>query len=138
MTGLLCAVPYGPGAFAVLRDVLGYLRGGDPLAPADVAVPSSFTAVTVRRRLAAPGLVGVRFSALPKLIADRAAGELAATGRQPLTSARRRMAVRSVLTAEAGELPEAARRSAGTADVIAGIFAELDDAEAGDAVLTIL
>jgi len=78
MTGLLCAVPYGPGAFAVLRDVLGELRGGDPLAPAEVAVPSSFTAVTVRRRLAAPGLVGVRFSALPTLIADRAARELAA------------------------------------------------------------
>jgi len=63
MTGLLCAVPYGPGAFAVLRDLLGELRGGDPLAPAEVAVPSSFTAVTVRRRLAAPGLVGIRFSA---------------------------------------------------------------------------
>ena len=138
VTGLLRAVPYGAGALAVLRDVLGELRGGDPLAPAEVAVPSSFTAVTVRRRLAAPGLVGVRFSALPRLIADRAAGELAAAGRRPLTLAQRRAAVRAVLAAGTGELPEAARRSAGTAGVVAGIFAELDDAEAGDADLRIL
>ncbi|MGO9297386.1 MAG: PD-(D/E)XK nuclease family protein [Streptosporangiaceae bacterium] len=138
MTGLLCAVPYGPGAFAVLRDVLGELRGGDLLAPAEVAVPSSFTAVTVRRRLAAPGLVGVRFSALPKLIADRAARELVATGRRPLTPAERRAAVRSVLFAGPGGLPESARRSAGTVDVVGGVFAELDDAEVGDAVLTAL
>ena len=138
MSGLLRAVPYGAGALAVLREVLGELRGGDPLAPGDVAVPSSFTAVTVRRRLAAPGLVGVRFSALPRLIGDRAAGELAVAGRQPLTPARRRAAVRCVLAAGAGGLPEAARRSAGTAEVVAGIFAELDDAEAGDAVLAIL
>jgi hypothetical protein len=46
--------------------------------------------------------------------------------------------VRAVLLAGAGELPEAARRSGGTVDVVAGVFAELDDAEAGDDVLAAL
>ena len=138
MTGLLCTVPYGAGAFAVLRDVLAQVRDGDPLARVDVAVPSSLAGVTVRRRLAAPALVGMRFGALPRLIADRAAPLLAARSRPPLTLARRRAAARAVLSAGTGALAEAARHSAGTVDMIAGVFAELDDAQAGSSALTVL
>jgi RecB family exonuclease len=130
-TGAVRVVPFGAEAFAALWDALADIRGGDPLARADVAVPSSFVGVTVRRRLATPGLVGVRFTSLPRIIADRAAATLAGAGREVLGSAQRRAATRAVLASARGPLSDAAARSSATIGVVAGLFAELDDAELG-------
>jgi len=126
---------FGGPAFAALRDVLGHVRGGDPMTAVDVAVPSAFAGITVRRRFADPGLVGVRFASLPRLIADRALPVLAAAGVQPLTSAQRRAVVRGVLARSDGALADSARRSARTVDAVAGVFAELEESAAGAAVI---
>ena len=88
---------FGGPALAALRDVLADVRDGDPMTAVDVAVPSAFAGITVRRRFASPGLVGVRFAPLPRLITDRALPVLAAAGVQPLTSADRRAVTRGVL-----------------------------------------
>ncbi len=129
------AVHFGPECFDALRDALQGIRAGDPLAPVDVAVPSSFVGVTVRRRLAAPGLVGVRFAPLPRVIADRALPVLAGQGVPPLTTAQRRAATKAVLAGSNGELAASARKSGSTTEVVAGVFAELDDADADEATL---
>jgi ATP-dependent helicase/nuclease subunit B len=129
---------FGAPAFAAFRDALAEFRGGDPMAPVDVAVPSSFVGVTIRRRLASPGLVGVRFAPLPRLIADRALPVLAAAGASPLTAAQRRAAARAVLATSNGMLGASARRSESTTDVVAGVFAELDEAAANDTAVRAL
>lgn len=129
---------FGPPAFEALRATLAELRAGDPLAPVEVAVPSSFVGLTVRRRLADPGLIGVRFAPLPRLITDRAASVLAAAGALPVTSAQRRTVTRAVLAGAGGDLAASARRSPSTADVVTGVFAELDDLAAGPDTLEVL
>lgn len=129
------ATRFGPECLEALRDTLAAVRGGDPLAPVDVAVPSSFVGVTVRRRLADPGLVGVRFVPLPRVIADRALPVISDEGIQPLTTAQRRAATKAVLAAAKGELAASSRRSRSTTEVVAGVFAELDDADADEATL---
>ena len=129
---------FGGPAFAALRDVLGHVRSGDPMTAVDVAVPSAFAGITVRRRFANPGLAGVRFASLPRLIADRALPVLAAAGVQPLTSAQRRAVVRGVLARSGGALADSARRSARTVDAVAGVFAELEESAAGAAVIETL
>ena len=126
---------FGGPAFAALRDVLAHVRDGDLISAVDVAVPSAFAGITVRRRFADPGLVGVRFAPLPRLIADRALPVLAAAGVQPLTSVQRRAVVRGVLAGSGGGLADSARRSARTVDAVAGVFAELDESAAGAAVI---
>ena len=132
------AAPFGLPCFETLEATLREVRAGDPLAPVDVAVPSSFVGLTVRRRLADPGLVGVRFAPLPRVIADRAVPVLAGEGTQPLTAAQRRAATKAVLAASKGELGASARRSSSTTDVVAGVFAELDYADADEETLRTL
>ncbi len=134
----IVATRFGPESFEALRDALQAVRAGDPLAPVDVAVPSSFVGVTVRRRLADPGLVGVRFAPLPRVIADRALPVLAVQGVQPLTTAQRRAATKAVLAVSTSELADSARRSGSTTEVVAGVFAELDDADASEETLLAL
>ena len=129
---------FGGPALAALRDVLAHVRDGDPMTAVDVAVPSAFAGITVRRRFANPGLVGVRFAPLPRLITDRALPVLAAAGVQPLTSADRRAVTRGVLAGSGGGLADSARRSARTVDVVAGVFAELDESAAGAAAIRTL
>ena len=111
--------------------MLAHVRDGDPMTAVDVAVAAAFAGITVRRRFANPGLVGVRFAPLPHLITDRALPVLAAAGVQPLTSADRGAVTRGVLASSGGGLADSARRSARTVDVVAGMFAELDESAAG-------
>ncbi len=60
-------------------------RGGDPLAPVTVIVPSHIAALQMRRRLAAFGpFAAVRFETLPRLAELLAGSTLAARGRRPL------------------------------------------------------
>ena len=63
---------FGGPALAALREMLAHVRDGDPMTAVDVAVAAAFAGISVRRRFANPGLVGVRFAPLPRLIADRA------------------------------------------------------------------
>jgi ATP-dependent helicase/nuclease subunit B len=108
------------------------------MAPVEVAVPSSFVGVTIRRRLASPGLVNVRFAPLPRLITDRALPVLVKACARPLTAVQRRAAARAVLSTSSGMLGDSARRSESTTDVVAGVFAELDEAAANDAAIKAL
>lgn len=57
-------------------------------------MPSNFVGVTGRRKFATPGLVGVRFASLPRLIAGRAVRSGSGT-LLPLTSPQRRAGSRS-------------------------------------------
>ena len=129
---------FGGPALAALREMLAHVRDGDPMTAVDVAVAAAFAGISVRRRFANPGLVGVRFAPLPRLIADRALPVLADAGVQPLTSADRRAVTRGVLAGAGGGLADSARRSARTVDAVAGVFAELDESAAGAAAIRTL
>jgi len=83
----------------------------------------------VRRRLADPAWSACdsrRCHASSRTAHARACEE----GVQPLTTAQRRAATKAVLAASKGELAASARRSSSTTQVVAGVFAELDDADA--------
>ncbi|MDQ1651115.1 MAG: hypothetical protein QOI35_315, partial [Cryptosporangiaceae bacterium] len=80
MGGHLVVTGYGAPAVRALRRVIGAVRGGDPLAPVQVACPSALAAVGVRRAVAVGGgLANVRFGTLPQIV-----GALAGSGRPPL------------------------------------------------------
>ncbi|MGH3450531.1 MAG: PD-(D/E)XK nuclease family protein [Haloechinothrix sp.] len=128
---LITASP-GAAAVAALRDVLDGVRGGDPLAPVDVVVPSATAGVTVRRVVAGEhGLANVRFDSLPQ-VAERLAARHLALGydsvRRPLTQVSCSRAVRAAVQAadpRPGSLAASARHRA-TAGLLEGLFAELD------------
>ncbi|MCW2502461.1 MAG: ATP-dependent nuclease subunit B-like [Actinomycetia bacterium] len=120
MGGHLVVTGYGAPAVRALRRVIGAVRGGDPLAPVQVACPSALAAVGVRRAVAVGGgLANVRFGTLPQIV-----GALAGSGRPPLPPGVRAAAVRAVLD---GPLAAAARP-------VEALFADLDDI-ADDAML---
>ncbi|MGH9118074.1 MAG: hypothetical protein ACRD0A_09435, partial [Acidimicrobiales bacterium] len=67
----LLVAEYGPAATRALAELVAGLKAGDPMAAVTVIVPSAVAGVTLRRRLAADGgLVNVRFSSLPELVAE--------------------------------------------------------------------
>jgi ATP-dependent helicase/nuclease subunit B len=125
---------FGPPATAALKHLVAEAKAADPLAPVDVVVPSGVASVTVRRELADPGLVNVRFSSLPQLADRMAARHMALSGITPQTPAERSLAVRAAIRASTGSLAQAAANPS-TAALIEGLVVELDDVEAdkGDA-----
>ncbi|MEP7034150.1 MAG: PD-(D/E)XK nuclease family protein [Actinomycetota bacterium] len=122
----------GAAALEALRAVLHDVRGGDPLAPVDVIVPTGVAGVTVRRAVAgATGLANVRFSALPQVAERLAARHLALTGysvSRPLTAAVRTQAVRATVAGAQGALAKAARHRA-TFSLLDALMAELDEVQ---------
>src|SRR3972149_6797504 len=107
-------VPYGPTAGG---------RGGDPLAPVTVAVPSNYAGLSLRFQLGAgdlslaavsgrEGLVNVRFLVLARVAELLGAPLLAARGLRPLTGPVRAEAVRAVLAAAPGVFRETAGHAA--------------------------
>jgi len=122
----------GAPALEALRTVLDAVRGGDPLAPVDVIVPTGVAGVTVRRAVAGDaGLANVRFSALPQVAERLAARHLALTGQsvsRPLTAAVRSQAVRATIAGAHGTLAKAARHRA-TLSLLDGLMAELDEVQ---------
>ncbi len=126
---LLLITGFGPSATAALKQLVADAKADDPLDPVDVVVPSGVAGVTVRRQIADPGLVNVRFSSLPQLADRLAARHLALGGQTPLTAAGRSLAVRSAIHASSGPLAYAAAHPR-TAALLDGLVAELDDAEA--------
>ena len=120
---------FGPTATAALKQLVDDAKAADPLAPVDVVVPSAVSGVTVRRELADPALVNVRFSSLPQLADRLAARHMALAGLRPLSAAARALAVRAAIRTSRGRLAEAAAHPS-TAALIEGVVAELDAVEA--------
>ena len=62
----------------------GSLKGGDPLAPIRVVVPSTYAGLDLRHELDRHGSTNVHFLVLARLAELLAAPSLAAQGRRPL------------------------------------------------------
>jgi len=128
-TARLLVTAFGPPATAALKQLVTAAKAGDLVAPVDVVVPSSVASVTVRRQLADPGLVNVRFSSLPQLADRLAARHMALAGVTPIAAAARSLAVRTAIRTGSGRLADAGAHPR-TADLIESVLSELDDAEA--------
>jgi len=104
-------VRYGEAA-AALRARLARVKGGDPLAPATVVVPSNAVGVATRRLLASGragavcergvGLAAVTFVTPYRLAELLGAARLAATGRRPVSTPVLAAALRSELAVRPG------------------------------------
>lgn len=113
-------VPYGRPAALTLRDAVVAAKGGDPLAPITVAVPSNYAGLSLRRRLGAgelslgprEGLVNVRFLVLARIAELLGAPSLATQGRRPLTGPVRAEAARAALAADPGLFRDVAQHPA--------------------------
>jgi ATP-dependent helicase/nuclease subunit B len=123
------AVPYGPAAVDALGDIVRMLQTQDRLAPVDVVVPSAVAGMTVRRRLAEPGLANVRFASLPQLAERLALRHLALTDRRPLTQPAASLAVRAAVAPAHSALATAAAHPQ-TEALLLQLFVELDESEA--------
>ncbi|MCH8995145.1 MAG: PD-(D/E)XK nuclease family protein [Chloroflexi bacterium] len=119
----LYLVPYGPPARVALRDAIVDAKGGDPLAPVTVAVPSNYAGLSLRRSLGQgdlslaavsgrDGLVNVRFLVLARVAELLGAPALAAEGRRPLTGPVGAEAIRAALASDPGVFRDVAEHPA--------------------------
>ena len=95
---------YGRPAVYLLGTQVKQAKGGDPLAPVTVIVPSNYAAVSTRRALAAQprGVANVSFLTLHRLAERLGASSLAAAGRRPVSPPVLAQAVRAVLADDPG------------------------------------
>jgi len=122
------ATPYGPAATELLGERIAALKGGDPLAPVSVVVPTNVAAIGVRRALGrrVGSIVAVEFLKLLD-VAERLAGPLRiAVGRRPVTAPVIGTAIRRVLDAETGIFAATARHPA-TEQALVRSYRELRD-----------
>src|SRR5438552_126782 len=98
----LQVTPHGEPARRALAALIDAVKGGDPLSPVTVVMPSALAAVTVRRALARDGLVATEFVTLPALAPRLAAPRLAAGDRHALGSLEARLLARSALVESKG------------------------------------
>lgn len=100
----VATVAYGRAAVDALAVVVGAAKGGDPLAPVTVVVPTNYAAVATRRALAAngPGVAAVSFLTLHRLAERLGGASLAAAGRRPLSAPVLAQAVRRMLAEAPG------------------------------------
>src|SRR4030042_34939 len=84
----LLLVLYGPPAVEALREEIAAAKGGDPLQPVTVAVPSNYAGLSLRRALGSTGrgLVNVRFIVLPRIAELLGSPALPEEGQRPLSS----------------------------------------------------
>lgn len=133
MTIEVRAASFGPEATTALRDLLAELRGGEPLAPATVLVPTNYVGVAVRRSLAwgsERGLAGVSFSTIYRLAELLGAARLAGAGRRPVSTPVLAAAVRSVLQLEPGVFA-ASREHPATEKALLAAHRELSNLDDG-------
>lgn len=91
-------VPYGEPAVRLLADRVRAAKGGDPLAPVTVVLPSNYAAVATRRELARRGgVIGSHFLTLYRVAERLGAPALAAAGRRPVSAPVIQQAVRAAL-----------------------------------------
>lgn len=133
---------YGRPATELLTAQVRAIKGGDPLAPVTVVVPSNYAAVATRRALAAQprGVANVSFLTLYRLAERLGAPALAAAGRRPISAPVLVQATRAALAAEPGvfalvaDHPATELALAGAARELAGLTdGALDGVAAGSA-----
>jgi RecB family exonuclease len=100
------ATAYGRPALDLVAAQIDAVKGGDPLSPVMVIVPSNYAAVSMRRSLAArpDGVANVSFLTLYRLAERLGAASLAAAGRRPVNTPVLAQAIRGVLADEPGLL----------------------------------
>ena len=87
-----------------LESLLAEYQADDPLAPVTVIVPSTYSALHLRRDIGRRGLVNVRFMVLPRLAELLGAPGLAAKGQRPLKPLIESAAVRRAASEASGRL----------------------------------
>ena len=103
---------YGEGAAAALHRAVVEAKGGEPLAPVTVVVPSNHVGVASRRLLASGrlgpvagagvGVAGIMFVTPYRLAELLGASTVAATGRRPVSTPVLAAAIRAELATDAG------------------------------------
>ena len=95
-------MPFGEPAYAALVALIGAAKGDDPLAPITVVVPSNYSGLAVRRRMATSGgVANVRFLVMNRLT-ELLGAPLLSASRRPLNSWTRAEAVRAALMGHSG------------------------------------
>ena len=129
-------VPYGRAAAAALRAVVAAAKGGEPLAPVTVVVPSNHVGVATRRLLAGgalgpvteagEGLAAVTFVTPYRLAELLGAPALAAQGKRPVSTPVLAAAMRAELAADPGLFRPVAEHPA-TESALVASYRELRD-----------
>ena len=140
MTATLVSAAYGPAASRALFDAVVAAKGGDPLAPVTVVVPTNYVGVAARRLLAGgtlgrvtdrgDGVAGVTFLTAYRLAELLGAPRLAGMHRRPVSTPVLAAAVRSVLAEAPGMFAPVADHPA-TEEALVDAYRELsavDDA----------
>lgn len=131
---------YGPEAARALHDAVAAAKGGEPLAPVTVVVPSNHVGVASRRLLASGslgpvagsgvGLAAVTFLTTYRLAELLGAAALASTGRRPVSTPVLAAAMRTELAAAAGLFTPVADHPA-TESALVATYRELRDLSPG-------
>jgi hypothetical protein len=124
----LTPVPYGPPASRALHAAVVAAKGGDPLAPVTVVVPTNYVGVAARRLLGSgalgrvtdggDGVAGVTFLTVYRLAELLGAPRLAAAHRRPVSSPVLAAAVRAVLADAPGRFRPVAAHPATEAALV--------------------
>jgi ATP-dependent helicase/nuclease subunit B len=124
---------YGGLAYEALRQVVGEVKAGDPLAPVSVLVPANLCGVIARRVLARgvagrAGVAGLSVLTVDRLAERVAAAALTGAGRRPATSPVVAAAWRRALAESAGVFAPVAAHPA-TVQALAGSHRELREVD---------
>ncbi|MFL6207097.1 MAG: PD-(D/E)XK nuclease family protein [Acidimicrobiales bacterium] len=132
----LVRTAYGPPAARALRDAVAAAKGGEPLAPVTVVVPSNHVGVATRRLLSSGslgpvagtgvGLAAVTFVTPYRLAELLAASALAGQGKRPVSTPVLAAAVRAELAAAPGLFQPVAEHPA-TESALVTTYRELRD-----------
>ena len=127
---------YGAAAYEALRGVVGEVKGGDPLAPVSVLVPTHLCGVIARRILAhgvagRPGVAGLSVLTVDRLAELIAAPALTGAGRRPGTSPVIAAAWRRALAEDPGVFGPVMAHPA-TVQALAAAHRELREVAAGE------
>lgn len=132
-------VPYGRPAADRLRLLISEAKGGDPLTPVTVVVPSNYVGVATRRLLAAgtlgpvcdkgTGIAAITFLTAYRLAELLGAARLAGAGRRPVSTPMIAAALRAVLAEAPGVFGPVAEHPA-TETALVGAYRELRDCSA--------
>jgi len=133
-------VRYGPAAAESLRDLIASAKGGDPLVPVTVVIPSNHVGVATRRLLASGdlgpvcergrGLIAVDFLTVYRLAELLGSPGLAGTGRRPVSTPVIAAAIRAALAEWPGVFAPVASHAA-TEEALVDAYRELRDLPAG-------
>ncbi|MFI5053419.1 MAG: PD-(D/E)XK nuclease family protein, partial [Acidimicrobiia bacterium] len=134
MAFVLVTAAYGRASAQALRDAVATGKGGDPLAPVTVVVPTNYVGVAARRLVAGgelgrvteagDGVAGVTFLTVYRLAELLGAPRLAGAGRRPVSSSVLAAAIRRVLVRTPGIFAAVAAHPA-TEEALVDAYREL-------------